>query len=204
VSNRVLSSRYLDCFVGTVSSELGQETLSIVLEKAGLSSAQTDLSNWGSLDGAEAAEAYAKMQRAMRTYYGRGARGILMRVGVNMWKRLLENAPLGAKAQSRFILSLPVSSRRKPALELLARLLAGQRGDVTVHTLDLDLLLSDKASPGTLGQSESEPICYVTLGLVRECLYWATGQQHDIEETSCHATGKDACEFKINLTKSQN
>lgn len=197
MNGQVLSSRFLNDFVTTVAGELGQDTLSIVLEKAGLPPDQSDPVSWKELNGARAAEVYAELQNAMRTYYGRGARGILMRVGASMWKRLLENAPLGAKAQSRLILGLPLNARRKPALELLAKLLAGQRGDVTVHTLDLDLLLSDKASPGTLGQDEAERICYVTLGLVRECLHWATGQEHDIEETSCRANGKDACEFKI-------
>jgi len=199
VSSQELSGRFLDYFVGTVSSELGRETLSVVLEKAGLPPDETNIENWGKRNGAKAAETYARLQKAMRTYYGRGARGILMRVGANMWMRLLENAPLGLRAQSRFILGLPIHARRKPALELLARLMADQRGDVTVHTLDLDLLLSDKASPGTLGQSETDPICYVTLGLVRECLYWATAQEHDVEETSCRANGMDACEFTIDI-----
>ena len=199
MSNRTLSTRFLHQFVETIASELGQEKLSIVLEKAGLTPDWSDPARWGSMNAATAAETYAGLQKAMRTYYGRGARGILMRVGSNMWRRLLGNAPLGVKAQSKFIFGLPVNARRKPALELLAKLLAGQRGDVTVHTLDLDLLLADKASPGTLGQSESERICYVTLGLLRECLHWATGQEHDIEETSCRANGEDACEFKITI-----
>jgi predicted hydrocarbon binding protein len=103
------------------------------------------------------------------------------------------------KAQSKFVFGLPVQARRKSALELLSKLLADQRGDVTVHTMDLDLLLVDKASPGTLGQAEPECICYVTLGLLRECLYWATGQEHDIEETSCRANGEESCEFKITI-----
>jgi predicted hydrocarbon binding protein len=199
VSSRTPASRFLHHFVETIASELGQEKLSIVLEKAGLTPDRSDPAQWGSLNGTTAAETYAGLQKAMRTYYGRGARGILMRVGSNMWRRLLGNAPLGVKAHSKFIFGLPVTARRKPALELLAKLLAAQRGDLTVHTLDLDLLLVDKASPGTLGQSESERICYVTLGLVRECLHWATGQEHDIEETSCRANGEDACEFKITI-----
>jgi len=118
-------------------------------------------------------------------------------VGGNLWNCLLEDAPLAVKAQSKILFGLPANARRKPALELLAKLLGDQREDVTLHTLDLDLLLADKASPGTLGQSESECICYVTLGLLRECLYWATGVEHDIEETSCRANGEEACEFKI-------
>jgi len=28
-------------------------------------------------------------------------------------------------------------------------------------------------------------------------LFWATGKEHDIEETSCRANGEEACEFKI-------
>ena len=135
----------------------------------------------------------------MRIYYGRGARGILTRVGGNLWKCLLDDAPLPVKAQSKVIFGLPVNARRKSALELLARLMSDQRGDVTVHTLDLDLLLADKASPGTLGQTESERICFVTLGLLRECLFWATGHEHDIEETSCRAKGEEACEFRITI-----
>lgn len=197
MSSRTLSRHFLHYFVETIASELGHDNLSIVLEKAGLSVEWSDTTHWDTLDGKASAEAYAGLQKAMRTYYGRGARGILIRVGGNLWKRLLDNAALGVKAQSKIIFGLPVNARRKSALELLAKLMGDQRDDVTVHTLDLDLLLVDKASPGTLGQNESEHICYVTMGLLRECMYWATGQEHDIEETSCRAKGEEACEFKI-------
>jgi hypothetical protein len=100
---------------------------------------------------------------------------------------LVGRCPLALKAQSKFVFGLPVNARRKPALELLAKLLADQRGDVTVHTLDLDLLLADKASPGTLGQSESERICYVTLGLLRGCLLlgYRPGARHRRDFLPC-------------------
>jgi predicted hydrocarbon binding protein len=199
MSERTLSSQFLHQFVDTIAHELGQDNLAFVLEKAGLPSDWSDPLRWESLTHTTPVETYARLQNAMRTYYGRGARGILIRVGSNLWKRLLDDAPLAVKAQSRLILGLPLYARRKAALELLAKLLADKRGDVTVHTLDLDLLLADKASPGTLGQNESERICYVTLGMLRECLYWATGREHDIEETSCRAKGEEACEFRINI-----
>ena len=197
MSRRTLSSRVLHQFVQALDSELGQENLSTVLAKAGLPSDWSDPARWGDLSGTITAEAYAGLQKAIRTYYGRGARGILIRVGGDLWKRLLDDAPLALKAQSKILFGLPANARRKPALDLLARLLGNQRGDMTVHTLDLDLLLADKASPGTLGQSETERVCFVTLGLLRECLYWATGQEHDLEETSCRANGEEVCEFKI-------
>jgi predicted hydrocarbon binding protein len=199
MSGQTLSNRILRHFITTVAGELGQENLSTVLKKAGLSPDRADPVGWGSLNGSAAAETYAAVQKAMRTYYGRGARGILIRVGGILWKRLLKDAPIGIKAQSKLVFGLPVKARRKPAVELFAKLLGDEYGDVTVHTLDLDLLLVDRASPSTLGQSEPEKICYVTLGLLRECLYWATGQEHDIEETSCRANGEEACEFKITI-----
>ena len=196
---RTLSSQFLHRFVETIANEMGQENLSVVLGKADLPTDWSDPTRWKSLDGTSAAETYAGLQKALRTYYGRGARGTLFRVGSNLWKYLLKDASLITKAQSKILQGLPVNTRRKAALELLAKQMGNQRGDVTVHTLDLDLLLADHASPGTLGQSESGRICYVTLGLLRECLYWATGQEHDIEESSCRANGEEACEFKITI-----
>lgn len=199
MSARTLPNRFLYQYIETITSELGQEKLAIILEKAGLPQDWTNPAGRMPWDGRAATETYAGFQKAMRIYYGRGARGILLRVGSNLWHRLLRDAPFPLKAQSKLVLGLPLGARRKAALELLAKLLAGSRGDVTVHTLDKDLLLADQASPGTVGQSEPERVCYVTLGLVRECLYWATGQEHDIEETSCRANGQDACEFKITI-----
>lgn len=107
----------------------------------------------------------------MRAYYGRGARGTLLRIGSKLWDRVLNDAALGTKAQSALVRGLPLSMRRKPALDLAARMLSDKPGDVTVHTLDLDLLLVDHVSPTTLGRKDSAPICYVTQGLIHEALY---------------------------------
>ena len=199
MSERTLSIRFLRQFGETITSELGHETLSIVLEKAGLPPGWADLSRSGNLSDTTAVEVFAGLQKAVRMYYGRGARGILMRVGSKLWYRLLDDAPLPLKAQSKLLHGLPATARRKPALELLAGLLNNHCGDVSVHTLDLDLLLLDRASPGAVGQSETERICFVTLGLARECLFWATNQEHDIAETSCRAKGEEICEFKITI-----
>jgi len=199
MSTRSLSNHFLHQFVATIADDLGQENLFMVLAKAGLPVDWSNPAYWGNLRSTSAAESYAGLQKAMRTYYGRGARGILMRVGNNLWKTLLDKAPLTLKTQSKVLRGLPTNARRKAALELLAKLMGDKRGDVTVHTLDMDLLLVDHASPGTLNQSESERICYVTLGLLRECLFWATGQEHNIEESSCRANGEEACEFTITI-----
>src|SRR6185369_15877186 len=103
------------------------------------------------MDSTESAETYASLQAAMRNYYGRGARGVLLRVGQRLWSELLEDAALASKAQAAVIKRLPLNARRKSTLELLSRFLSTRSGDIALHTLDLDLLLVDHASPTTDG-----------------------------------------------------
>ena len=190
-------NRVLLRFVETVSNELGPDQFSAMLVLSKLPPEWAQPKTFSKTDPVDAAKAYASLQAALRTYYGRGARGALIRVGQRLWGHLLEDAALGGKAQAAVIKRLPLSTRRKPTLELLGKFISTASEDVTVHTLDLDLLLADHASPGTLEQSDSEHICYVTQGLIRESLYWATGQSYDVDEISCKATGHDTCEFTI-------
>jgi predicted hydrocarbon binding protein len=191
------SPKIMRGFAETLSRELNPDTFVAVLDKAGLPVDWANSAHFAGLDNQQTAQAYAKLQDALRTYYGRGARGILMRIGGKLWGRMLEDAAFGLKARATIVRGLPANLRRKPALELLARLLSAKPGDVTVHTLDLDLLLVDHASPTTQNQTDSAPICFVNLGLIRECLYWAVGYEHDVEEISCRASGAKECEFKI-------
>jgi predicted hydrocarbon binding protein len=193
------SVRIMRRFVETLSSEIGHDTFSAVLSKAGLPKEWAISAHFSALDEMQTAQAYSRLQYALRTYYGRGARGILLRIGTKLWTHLLDDSSIGLKAQSRFIRALPKSLRRKPALELLARILSTSPGQVTLHTLDLDLLLVDQTSPTTLDQSDDAPICFVTFGLIRECLFWADGQTYDIEERACRALGARQCEFKITV-----
>ncbi|MFZ5855331.1 MAG: 4-vinyl reductase [Chloroflexota bacterium] len=199
------SPRLLRSFVQTVSAELGTDTLSAVLDKAGLSLLLADPSTGSGrrpaavarLDASAAAHSYAGIQQSLRVYYGRGARGILLRVGAQFWKRLLNEASLTLKPQIPIARGLSTAARPKPALDLLARLLSFKAGDITVHTLDLDLLLVDHVSPTTYEQRDDESICWVTMGLMRESLFWAAGREYDITETSCRANGAGQCEFHI-------
>lgn len=191
------SSRILCRFVESVAVELGVDQLHAMLALSELPAEWASPQTFRRTDAVKSAQAYAALQAAMRTYYGRGARGVLLRVGQRMWNLLLEDAALGGRAQAALIRRLPLSTRRKSILELLSKLIAVRPEDITVHSLDLDLLLADHASPAAEGQHTARPICFVTQGLIRESLLWATGQTFDVEETSCRATGQNACEFRI-------
>jgi len=195
----LFSPRNMTRFIGLLSAEIGRDTYHAVLSKSELSDDWQSPEFFLTLNGTEAAGAYAKLQSALRTYYGRGARGILMRIGTKLWEPMLNESSFAVKTRAVLIHGFPKPMKRKPALDLLAVLFGAGKGDITVHTLDLDLLLVDRASPTTLGQTDDTPICFVTLGLIRECLFWATGEEYDIEEHACRATGTHQCEFKITI-----
>jgi predicted hydrocarbon binding protein len=68
---------------------------------------------------------------------------------------------------------------------------------MTIHILDLDLLLVDHVSPTATDRHDGAPICFVTQGLIRESLFWSTDRGYDVEETACKAMGHPSFEFKI-------
>lgn len=193
----LLPVRFFKLFLDTLTIELGRERLVNVLEKADLPVELVDTQTVSSYTSQSAAQTYARIQKAMRIYYGRGARGALTRIGRLMWTHSLNTAPISEKAQFQLIRTFPAGMRKKSALELLARFMREKTTGVSVHTLDTDLLLVDHVSAAAAGQSEPTPVCFVTLGLIQENLFWATAREHDIEEVSCCASGGRACEFRI-------
>lgn len=199
MSETKFSNRILRRFAETVAVELGAEQYSAMLDLSNLPQEWKKPATFLKMNSVDSAHVYAALQAAMRIYFGRGARGVLLRVGQRLWNRLLEDAALGGKAQAALIKRLPLTTRRRSTLELLAKFIGSASGDIAIHTLDIDLLLVDHASPTTHDQSSSAPICFVTQGLIRESLFWSTGQGYDVVEISCKATGENACEFKITV-----
>jgi predicted hydrocarbon binding protein len=198
--SQLLPIRFFRQFLDVLTSELGNEALVSILEKASLPADLVDPQAVSRYNSVTAAETYAHIQQAMRFYYGRGARGTLIRMGRLLWPRLLETASIAEKAQAQLVRTLPPSMRMKPAIELLARFMREHPEGVTVHTLDLDLLLVDRAAAVTVAQQEVTPICYVTIGLAQEALFWASGREHDVEERACRAAGAQQCELKVTLS----
>jgi predicted hydrocarbon binding protein len=197
VSASLLPVRFFRQFVETLAAEVGDETLSLILTKSELPADLADPQAVSRLSAASAAEAYANIHKALRTYYGRGARGTLQRIGRLLWSHLLDNATLQEKAQAQLLRTLPANMRRKAALELLARFMREKADGITVHSLDMDLLFVDRYGAAAGSQQEGSPTCSVTLGLLQEALFWATAREADVEETSCRATGGTQCEFKV-------
>jgi predicted hydrocarbon binding protein len=180
-------------FILTTMAEVGRSELGQVIDDPSL----LDLNRVSSLSGLRAGETYARIQQLLRVYYGRGARGIFLRIGQNLWGPILHEQSIVDRALAAGVKAVPVGSSQKLVLDLLAKIMRGGDGSVSVHTLDLNLLFVDSSSPATVGLSEPQPVCFVTQGLVRGALYWATGRNYEVGETRCRAMGSSACEFKI-------
>ena len=190
---RSIPPAFLRQFILTATTEVGRNELAQIINDPALLDADAAATSTEQ----KAAETYSEIQRRLRVYYGRGARGILLRIGQNLWKPLLQGGGLSARMLAGFVRILPAGLRQKPVLDLLARLMRGKEGKVSVHTMDTYLLFVDSSSPTTAGLQESQPVCFVTLGLIHGALFWATGKDHEVEESGCCAIGDDACEFKI-------
>jgi predicted hydrocarbon binding protein len=185
-------------FIELIVQEVGADKMTLILAMVNLPGSLLEQSV-EILGSHQIAEIYASLQRALRLYYGRGARGLLLRIGRRLWENMIEGASILEKAELGIARLLPVPSRRKRVLEMVAGWLQMEKGSTTVHLMDVDLLLVDRGSAATREQSDDEPICYVTIGLIQGALFWATGCEADVDEMACRAMGAPACEFKVNI-----
>ena len=195
----ILSNRLAQVFADAVTQEVGAEKIPSILAGSQLLPSALEKDALAGLDGMELAKVYASFQQVLRLSYGRGARGILLRIGQGMWDRMTDQSNFREKAELEIARRFPVPARRRRMVELVADTLQEGGGAASVHTLDLDLLLVDHSAAATLNQTSAEPICFVTLGLIQGALFWAAGQEADMEEIACKAAGAPACEFKIRL-----
>lgn len=59
-------------------------------------------------------------------------------------------------------------------------------------------IFNDYTCPYCEGQrSLKDPICGFMVGLFREAIFWAMGEEYTIEETHCRAKGDDSCRYSI-------
>jgi len=196
--NRILSRDYIRSFMVAISEEIGNFSLQIILQQVGYNGfpvgwPEQELASMSSSE-------FAALQHGLREYYGRGARGLLQRVGRETWTAMVQNTSPGRKVSFGLMKLAPRAFRSRQVLELLAEKLRGQDGKVNVQAQDMGFLLVDQTSDSTFGQQTSEPICWSTLGLIQGALFWAIGNEMEVEEISCCAMGGDACKFKIRLT----
>jgi len=196
--NRKLPTLYSRCFLLATRDEIGNYGLEMLLRQVRLDRFK-NLTPQMIQEMVITASEFAELQQSVRDYYGLGAHGLLNRIGRGTWIYMVKRGSFQDKVRMLLTKLWPRSFRSRKALEYLAAGICGIDGCVSVHLYDQDLLFLDQTSDTTYGQITTEPICWVTTGMIQGVLSWAMGEEPDIEEISCRATGSEDCKFKVRL-----
>ncbi len=199
-SEYVIAPQALQLFWDVLEEQIGAEPLDDIFIKGGFSAQEIrQRAAAAAQDAVEAGKVYGDVQAALRAYYGRGARGLLQRIGQTMWGRCLESASFAERLKLKAIRVLPQEARLKQTLEWAMQWLRGTNEAFSAHTLDRDFMVVSHACPLAHEYADGKPICFLTVGLLDEAIHWAGGSNYSVEEISCQAAGASSCEFRINF-----
>ncbi len=179
-----------------VQEVMGHSGLTSLLRQAGLGRFAGALPPNNAATDMRAAE-YAALLQAIENYYGRGARGTLLRIGYGSFTALRQSNPMATALCRAACWVMPAAWKKRLVLGWLARELAAPGGRVAVTTSGQRLALEDHTGDSTFGRQRDSEICWVTQGEITEALKWATGVEHVVSETACRAKGDPACRFEI-------
>ncbi|RPI25659.1 MAG: hypothetical protein EHM70_19850 [Chloroflexota bacterium] len=190
--DRCLPDRLVRNILKSIEEEMGLYSLHLMLHQAGLERFVS-----AARSGDMRASECTSLLKGIRDYYGRGARGSLIRIGSRWFELLVRDCSLVQKIKVGTVRLLPVEMRRLRILDFLARQLCGGDGRIAIHTLDHDIIFVDQTSQFTFGLEACEPVCWMTQGMIQRALAGGGESEPDIEEISCQAMGGDACKFHI-------
>jgi len=191
-----------DLFIGSFWQAAAQEmsvySLNMILLRAGLEKfveGEKDLPKPTQVSVFE----FGLFQHALREYYGRGARGLLIRAGRGTWEIMAKSQSWQRAIQSHLIPYLPFSYKTGLGLNQLCRLLShpGSRPQVTKEGQDLYYL--DCTGLGISEPAVGEPVCWTMLGLIQGALESVTKRAFEVEEVACRGTGAEACKFRVHF-----
>ncbi len=196
--NRQLSNRFIHHFMHAVEEQMGTYCLHMLLRQSGMERYIQSIPPDDDRNSVSSSE-YAAFHKSLRDYYGLGARGSLIRIGQITFDNLYNEQSLISKGRSLTLKALPVESRREKMLDYLADVLQKPKGIRSVFTLDKELIFVDPYSDATFNIQSTTPICWTTLGLIREAILLSTGAEHDVEEIACRAMGEESCKYRISI-----
>lgn len=194
--NRNLPNARLRRLLLALEAELGRGAVMSLLRQARLRRFTTGLPE-NNHDLRVSAAEYAALVRAVEAYFGRGARGTLLRVGARAFQQLLRQSPATAWGLRLVLAVRPPSARAERVLNWLAVELARPAGRVVVRREGRQLVMLDYEADSTAGLTRAAPACWLTVGEIQAALRWATGRDYEVVESECRGQGQPACRFEV-------
>ena len=177
---------------------MGENGLNAVLRTSGLEKFIGSLPP-DNLEPSIQASQYAKLNEAIESFYGRGGRGMLRRIGKASFQYAVrEQAALLGIAGIALKL-LPEKQRIKFILNSMAGALKKSNPRVEAWLDDGGERLAYLESTCGIcyGRQSEMPVCHLYVGSITEAVLWASGKEHQILETHCLAKGDPYCRFEV-------
>lgn len=138
----------------------------------------------------------ALLVAAIERFYGRGARGQLQRIGWAVFEQLIRSIQFRWQVLR---LSKPFQNeqqRQQQVLRLLADYLGAPDGGVRVVQNGTRWDFFDGQADDCAGRGAKCPDSFLTVGLLRAALHWATGRNFDVIQLSNRAHGARESRFE--------
>jgi predicted hydrocarbon binding protein len=181
-----------------IEEVMGKNGLNTVLRIAGLEQYIDNLPP-DDLNPSVKSSDYARLNEEIESFYGRGGRGILHRIGKASFQYAVreQSALLGLAGVALKL--LPQKQRVRFILNSLVNVLKKTNPQVRVEVEEADgkLAMVARTCSVCYGRQSDKPICYLYVGSIGEAVQWATGQPYQVWETQCIATGDPYCRFEV-------
>jgi len=181
---------------------MGENGLNAVLRSVGLERYIGNLPPNDTNPGIKTTE-YARFNEAIESFYGRGGKGMLRRIGKASFQYgIREQGALMGVAGAALKL-MPGRGRIKFVLNGLVSALKKTNPQVEawVEEQENTIAYCESTCGICMGRHSDQPICHLYVGSIAEAVRWATGEEHEITETHCIARGDPYCRFEVGEVK---
>jgi len=138
---------------------------------------------------------------ALEEMYGpRGGRGLALRAGKSTFDDALKNFGALAGAGDLAFKVLPLDAKLRIGVPAMAKIFSQMSDQIsTTEEQANEFVYTIHRCPVCWGRSgEDKAVCFIAAGLLQAGLKWVSGgKEFRVNESKCHATGDEVCEFII-------
>jgi bacteriochlorophyll 4-vinyl reductase len=181
-----------------IGQVMGQQGLKVVLREAGLERYVDELPP-NDLEQDVSTVDYAALNQAVEEFYGRAGKGMLQRIGRASFRYGVEEQATLMGVAGAAIKLMPQKTRIKFILTQMAKSLMDVNQDTTIEVQETPqgFVFADFTCGVCCCRKADHPICHLYIGSISEAVKWATGQEYEVREIECRATGAEACRFLV-------
>jgi len=181
-----------------IGQVMGQQGLKIVLRQAGLERYVDELPP-DDLEQDVSTVDYAALNQAVEEFYGRAGKGMLQRIGRASFRYGVEEQATLMGVAGAAMKLMPQKTRIKFILTQMAKSLMDVNQDthIQVQETPQGFVFADFTCGVCCCRNAEHPICHLYIGSISEAVKWATGQEYEVREIECRATGAEACRFLV-------